>query len=162
MNYKKLTAFAFFFSIIAIQSMVLSAKTKNETETLRNGAEANSERVEKVWRSLNDLYQKEKWHMQYFWLWRTAKKCRELAKDNCKLDTLFQNAEQHYLKPLESETRAFLESQGITLDGNLDKETQDIILSSYCGTRDPKIVRICYPVNHWQKAKRKVSKLWPF
>ena len=100
--------------------------------------------------------------MQYFWLWRTAKKCRELGNDNCKLDTLFQNAEEHYLKPLESETLAFLESQGITLDGNLDKETQDIIISSYCGTTDSKIVRICYPVNHLEKAKHKISKLWPF
>ena len=86
------TVFAFFFSIIAIQPMVF-ANTKNETVILRNGALANSERVEKVWQSLNDLYQ-EKWHMQYFWLWRTAKKCRELGNDNCKLDTLFQNAEE--------------------------------------------------------------------
>lgn len=160
MNYKKLTAFAFFFSIIAIQPTVLNANIKDETLTLRNGAEANSKRVENVWQSLNDLYQQN--IRQYYWLWRTAKKCRELGNDNCKLDTLFQNAEQHYLIPLESETRALLESQAITLDGNLDKETQDIILSSYCGTGDPKIVRICYPVNHWQKAKRKVSKLWPF
>lgn len=146
------------FGITCLINNIIFADTKKETMTLHNGAPASVRRIEKVWNSLNVLYKKNM--LEYYWLWRTAKLARALNNDQCLLSTLFQEADRHYLKPLASETITFIESNQITRLGVLDKETQDIIISSYRGTAEPKIVDIRYPASILEKMAYSLKTFW--
>ncbi len=126
-------------------SIIIAAPTLSaHSVVLRNGSRASEQQVEKVYKSLKKLIQCDS--LQYFWLWRTARIGNKLKQNNCILSELFKEADMHYLRPLEQKTLLFLEAEEITKDGILNKETQDIIISSYYGTLDPKIVSIQYPV----------------
>lgn len=134
-----------FLFLTLISPLVILAGTSKSKVTLRNGGRASQERVEHVYTILQKLHKKER-YKGYYWLWRTASLCKELRKKDCILEELFQEADKHYLIPLDSQTLTFLESNGIIHNGILDQETQDIIISSYFGSMDPKIVGIEYPV----------------
>lgn len=146
------------YALFAIALINIGLHAQTPTITLRNGANVSKQRVEQVYNSLNVLCQHDS--LEYYWLWRTAKKCQQLSNINCVLATLFQEADRHYLKPLSPETINFLEQQGIIKAGVLDKETQDIILSSYRGTGEPKLVGIRYPVSTLQKMAFTLKNIW--
>lgn len=135
------------FLAVLVAASSASAKSQNEMVDLRNGAQASKQRVEHVYKGLQKLFKSEKYRLQYYQLWCIACLCKQQGKSDCVLHELFQeNQRNHLKKPLEDKTLAFLESEGITHQGILDRETQNIIISSYYGSSDPKIVDIQYPV----------------
>lgn len=124
--------------------MTTAGMSASERVQLRNDGSSTEQRVWQVYNSLQKLLKIDRY--QYYWLWRTACVCNRLNLNNCVLNESCKDADKYYLKHLEPKTLAFLEAHGITKQGILTKETQDIIISAYYGSSDPKIVDIQHPV----------------
>lgn len=125
----------FFIVMITLGSHVTAVQ-------LRNGTQANPERVAAVWQFIQN--KENEMRGDLFWLWRTCRACQNNQIEECILETL--NYDALYLKKMNEEVITKFTEAGIVKDGAIDKETQNIIMSSYTGTVEPKIITFTNPV----------------
>ena len=115
---------------------------KNGKIVLRNNTLASSSRIEEVWQSLQKI--EDSIHGERFWLWRTCLVAKKLNASLCDVRAL--DHEKEYLKPLSEESIQKFDGLAITRNGIIDEETQNIVISSYSGSIDGKIVNKHYPI----------------
>jgi hypothetical protein len=99
----------------------------SEATMLRNGAEVQQEKIDKVWEALQSVEP-----IVFYWLWRWCQ------TDQQQRDDIYE----HYLKQKKEK----LNNLGLMQNKIIDQETQNIILSAYLGTNEPKIIEKEYPV----------------
>lgn len=122
---------------------------QNGKIVLRNDTLASSSRIEEVWQSLQKI-DTDSIHDERFWLWRT---CLVAKKRNASLcDVRALDHKKEYLKPLNEESIQKFDGLAITRNGIIDEETQNIVLSSYSGSIDGKIVNKHYPIKSWYES----------
>lgn len=132
--------------IMILNAFVISAdKLSNRTVILRNGAVVSAEKFEKVWQGLQKIQNLK----DYYWLYSLCKYCKH-AQIDCSCDVyslrIFSNIMQ---KIVSQKTIQEFDDLGITSNGIADRQTQDIVISSYCGSGDPKFVRMRNPRRPW-------------
>jgi len=114
---------------------------------LRNGTLADLSRTKEGWQSLQKI-RNICMHGEDFWLWRTCLDAEELHISSCDVRAF----KAFYHEHLNETSIALFDYLGITHNGILDKQTQNIILSSYSGSREGKIVFRMYPIKKWYES----------
>lgn len=115
---------------------------------LRNGASADQKRIDEVWHALEKINENGPCR-EYYWLWRICKACKfQKIEDLKELNYVYLKEfnEVVFLKEFNEETINKFSDLAIIKNGAIDKETQEIIISSYIGTGDPKCYSALYPV----------------
>ncbi|MGE0206411.1 MAG: hypothetical protein AB7R69_01030 [Candidatus Babeliales bacterium] len=118
--------------------MVLSV----QATVLRNGVDVPQEKIDKVWSSLEKVEASD-----YYWTWRYS----AADKKNYNFQgSLWSNAQEERksitTEILGKEKVDNLHKLGLMQNNSMDEDTKNIILSSYAGTGDPKIIKKQYPV----------------
>ncbi|MGE0206296.1 MAG: hypothetical protein AB7R69_00435 [Candidatus Babeliales bacterium] len=108
-----------------------------EATVLRNGVDVPQEKIDKVWEALHEI---DKW--PYFFL---VQYCF-YTNDPDLSPQEAENQKKEEYKRFKQETINTFEKLGLMHEGMVDKETENIIISSYYGSCDGKIVRKRYPV----------------
>ncbi len=127
----------------------MNIASKKGKITLRNKTLADLARVDEVWQSLQKIDTRSI-HGERFRLWRTCLVARERNASLCDLRA--HDLQKEYLRLLSEESIQKFDLLGITRNGIIDEETQNIVISSYSGSIDGKFVDTHYPIKRWYES----------
>lgn len=106
--------------------------------TLRNGEQADPKRATEVYKTLQKVASQDKINLLIYYMLCQA--CKSEQPELCDItkidfDKHFDGADEMLLKKIDK-----LNNLGIARDNKIDKETQNIVISSCTGTGDPKLI----------------------